>query len=254
MSKHILLYTDDPGTGGVAQYNDMIALGLRAQGYRVTVVQTQSENPLIASQQRAGVRHEWLDYDTVEEFGRTGSDLSQAQAIFPRTQPDLILFSDSYPLSNLAAKEVALQMAIPYVIVVGFVAPYLAQRFGEDVDAEYYLGMLERQYRRAKQVIAVCRENLELLYKLFRLPSDKGRVIHYGRPEHFFSPRDGAMRDRLRKSLKVPTKGVLCFTAARLESVKGFQYQLDAIATLRHTSVWSNLYFCLLYTSDAADE
>lgn len=243
MSKHILLYTDDPGTGGVAQYNDMIALGLRAQGYRVTVAQTQSENPLITSQQQAGVRHEWLDFDTVEEFGRTGSDLSQAQAIFPRTQPDLILFSDSYPLSNLAAKEVALQMGIPYVIVVGFVAPYLVQRFGEGVDAEYYLGMLERQYRRAKQVIAVCRENLELLYKLFRLPSDKGQVIHYGRPEHFFSPRDGAMRDRLRKSLGVPAKGVLCFTAARLESVKGFQYQLDAIATLRHTSVWSNLYF-----------
>ena len=243
MSKHILLYTDDPGAGGVAQYNDMIALGLRTQGYRVTIVQTQSDNPLVTAQQRAGIKHEWLDYDTVKEFGRSVGDSSNAQAIFPSAQPDLILFSDCCPLSNFAAKEVALQLGIPYVIVLGFVAPYLVERFGEGADGEYYLGMLERQYRRAREVIAVCRENLELLYKLFRLPSDKGRVIHYGRPEHFFSPRDGAVRDRLRKEVGVPAKGVLCFTAARLEPVKGFQYQLEAIATLRHTSAWSNLYF-----------
>jgi hypothetical protein len=35
--------------------------------------------------------------------------------------------------------------------------------------------------------VAVSQNNLELLQRGFGLPSDKGQVIHYGRPDHFFT-------------------------------------------------------------------
>lgn len=243
MTKHILLYTDDPGIGGVAQYNHTILLGLVSRGYRVTHVQTRRSNPLLEEQERAGVQHEWLEYDTVKEFGRTFGDPSDAKEIFARTQPDLILFSDSCPISDFAAKEVAMHMGIPYVVVIGFVAPYLARHFGPGVESERYLAMLGRQYEAAQAVVAVSQENLELLYDLFHLPPNKGQVIHYGRPESYFAPRNAEVRDRLRQEVGIPADAIVCFTAARLEQVKGFQYQLDAIAALKETPAWSNLYF-----------
>ncbi|HEY9648842.1 MAG TPA: CmcI family methyltransferase, partial [Chroococcidiopsis sp.] len=243
MTHHILLYTDDPGIGGVAQYNHTILLGLAEQGYRVTCVQTLSDNPLVAEQKQRGIQHEWLYFHTGKEFGRTFSNPADAQEILGKTKPDLIIFSDACPISNFAAKEVAQSLGIPFMVVIGFVAPYLAQHFGEGVNAATYIAMLQRQYEYARAVIAVSQENLGLLHQLFGLPPHKGQVIHYGRPEAYFTPRDTEIRDRLRQEVGIPADAVVCFTAARLEAVKGFQYQLDAIVQLKDSPFWEGLYF-----------
>ena len=175
MSKHLLLYTDDPGLGGVAQYNDAILNGLVALGYQVTCVQSKSDNPLVSSQKELGIQHVWLDFDTTREFGRTLTDQADAQNILTTYKPDFIIFSDCCPLSNFAAKQIAIELEIPYMVVIGFVAPYLAERFTA------YLNELSHQYSQAQAVIAVSNENLSLLHKLFRLPNNKGQVIYYGR-------------------------------------------------------------------------
>jgi predicted O-linked N-acetylglucosamine transferase (SPINDLY family)/SAM-dependent methyltransferase len=234
---HILLYTDDPGSGGVAHYNHNVLLQLVAQGYRVTVAQSRQENPLIVQQRKSGVQHHWLKFDTLQEFGRTLSNAADAEEVLAATSPDLIIFSDCCPLSNFSAKQVAIAHSIPHITVIGFVAPYLAERFAQ------YLPDLAQQYAQAKAVIAVSQENLDLLHQLFQLPHNQGQVIYYGRPEQYFAPRSAEVRDRLRQQVNIPKDAVVCLTTARLEPVKGFQYQLAAIAQLYQTPIWDNLYF-----------
>jgi glycosyltransferase involved in cell wall biosynthesis len=241
MPKHVLLYTDEPGVGGVAQYNHAILLNFIELGYKTTCVQSQVENPLVEQRQQHGVHHEWLPFDTIKRFDRTLTNAEDATTVFQHTQPDLILFSDACPISNFAAKQAAIELNIPYVVVVGFVDPDLAQDF------DFCLNGLAQQYEQAQAVIAVSQENLHLLHQLFRLPEHQGEVIHYGRPVAYFASRDRreALEKRLhlRQELSIPSDAIVCFTAARLDGIKGYQIQLDAIARLKETPLWSNLYF-----------
>lgn len=236
-AKHVLLYTDDPERGGVAHYNHAMLLALVQAGYRVSCVQTQSDGPLVHAQRAAGVTHHWLDYDTGKNFSRTVTDHVTPHHLFESTRPDLIVFSDCCPVSNLAAREAALHLGIPYVVVVGFVASYLAQNFAAQ------LPMLARQYAGAREVVAVSAENLGLLRTRFGLGPNAGQVIHYGRPEKFFSPRNEQTRTRLRAELNIPADAVVCLTAARLSAVKGYGYQLDAARTLTGTPGGDRVHF-----------
>ena len=165
--KHIALYTDDPEFGGVAQYNHSVLLALVAQGHRVTCVQPRSESPLVKAQQAAGVQHEWIGFDAQKEFTRSITDLADAGRIFDKVDPDFILFSDCCPVSNIAARHVAVTRGIPYIVVVNFVAKYLAEKF------KGCLGVLAKQYAYAQAVVAVSQENLDLLRNHFGTRAEK---------------------------------------------------------------------------------
>lgn len=236
-AKHVLLYTDDPDRGGVAHYNHSLLIALARAGYRVSCVQTVSDGPLVAEQRAAGVSHHWLDYDSGRDFVRTVTDELTPRRLFERERPDLIVFSDCCPMSNLAAREMARQLGIPYVVVVGFVGAYLAENFVAQ------LPMLARQYAGAREVVAVSAENLGLLRTRFGLGANQGQVIHYGRPDKFFTPRDEVVRARLRAELHLPADAVVCLTTARLTGVKGFVHQLNAIKRLRTMPAGARLYF-----------
>lgn len=223
---HVLLYTDDPDGGGVAHYNHSLMAGLVAAGFRVTCAQTECAGPLVLQQRALGIRHHWIPYDTKKEFARTLEDTASAGRILEETRPDLVVFSDCCPVSNFAAREAARQTGVPYVVVVGFVGEYLAGRFRE------HLGRLARHYAEARAVVAVSRENLDLLHSHFGLPAEAGTVIHYGRPERFFAPCNEAVRARLRAELRLPKYAVVAFTAARLSRVKGYLYQVAALRQL----------------------
>lgn len=230
MKKHIFLSTQDPGVGGVAQYNHSLLCGLVKLGYRVTCLQPQAFNDSsITHQQNLGIQHLWLEKETVENLFRLFTE--------PGKKPDLIICSNTNPFSNLPIKQIAIQLEIPYIVVEGLVEPHLAENFAE------YLNELSHQYAQAKSVIAVSYDNLNLLHKLFKLPKDKGQVIYYGRPSEYFTASDLSMREHLRQQLGIPSDGVVCFTAARIETRKGYQYQLDAIQQLMHSPVWHQLYF-----------
>ncbi len=237
MSKHILLYSDDPGLGGVAQYNHTLLCGLATLGYKLTCVQSKIPNPLLNYQNELGIEHIWLEFDTTKDTHRTITDASHAQNILEIAKPDLIIFSDTWPLANSGVKRVAIAMGVPYIVVVGYVAPYPGGL------PSAFLNETTELYDQALAVVAVSSENLHLLHDLFGLPVDKGQVIHYGRPPQYFAYSQPSVRERLRQELGIPSDAVVCFTSARLEPVKGYLYQLAAIEQLKNTDIWHSLYF-----------
>jgi glycosyltransferase involved in cell wall biosynthesis len=237
MPQHILLYTDVPETGGVAQSNHAILLGLIDRGYQVTCVQGKSNSALIQQQQQLGIRHEWLPFDPGEDFKRSLINRQEVAAIFEKIQPDLILFSDRCPLSNFAAKQVALHFGAPCIISLDFVAPDLAEKFST------YLRPLAVQFSQVQAVITTSQSALDLLHEQFQLPKHQGQVIYPGRLEPSDRTDHRVERDRLRQELQIPTDAVVCFTAAPIEATQGFEYQLQAIVQLQHSPIWQNLYF-----------
>lgn len=232
---HVLLYTDDPALGGVAQYNHTLLLALARAGYRVTCMQTESDSPLAREQREHGIAHRWVGYDTGKEFARTLTDRASFEQMLGEDRPDFAIFSDCCPLSNLGARQAALDAGVPYMTVVGFVGAYLAKNFAA------YLPQLARQHAAARAVVAVSTENLDLLRRHFGTPESLGEVIHYGRPEQFFQPIDAAVRARLRAELGLPADAVVSFTAARLSAVKGLNLQLAALQALKGSAAYDRL-------------
>jgi predicted O-linked N-acetylglucosamine transferase (SPINDLY family)/glycosyltransferase involved in cell wall biosynthesis/predicted O-methyltransferase YrrM len=230
----ILLYTDDAGIYGVAQHNHAIMLGLIEHGYQVSCIQGYAAHQLVMERIDLGIKHFWLESN---DFAISLNNEAEAQELLEQIKPDLVLFSNCCPLSNFAAKKVAGELNIPYLIIEGFVAKYLADRFSS------YLPELGQQYDRARRVITVSDENLQQLEESFHLAANHGQTIYLGKSANYFQPIALANRSRFRREFGIPDDAVVCFTAARMENVKGFQYQLDAIAKLKDTPTWQNLYF-----------
>jgi glycosyltransferase involved in cell wall biosynthesis len=240
MSKHLVIYSDDPDKGGVAQYNHSLALGLVAAGLRVSIVQTESSGWRVVEQRAHGIQHHWITYDTSKEFPRTLVDTSDAEKAFLALRPDLVLFSDCCPVSNIAARHVAVKGGIPFVIITHFVAPYLAERF------KNCLPVLAGQFAQAVEVIAVSTDNLELLRRMFGLPTGKGTVVFNGVPEKYFAAADPAKRLEVRQRHGISANAIVSVTTARLTQVKGHVFQLHAMQLLKHkhpkvplVSVWA---------------
>ncbi len=237
MSQKILLSTDDPGVGGVAQYNHSILCGLVRCGFTVTSIHPspyhQAYSQLVVDQQEMGVKHLWM------ESSASSKDLDHLKFILRKEleETDLLICSNSNPFSNLLVKQIATEINVPYMIVEGLVEPHLASNFPE------YLEQLFQYYTKARSVIAVSQNNLSLLHKFFKLPKNKGKVIHYGRPLNYFTPRDLSVNKHLRQDFDIPLDAVVCLTSARIEKRKGYHYQLEAIQQFMSTSVWDKLYF-----------
>jgi glycosyltransferase involved in cell wall biosynthesis len=237
----ILLYTDDSGVGGVRQCNHAIICHLAELGYPTVHVHNIEENPLIERERNLGVAQIDLGYHAAIDLTRTLKDFQGAKQIFAQHKPNLIIFSDGWPFSNLAAKQAAIELNIPYIIVLGFIEASCIHFAYED--GVVYSDVVDYQYSQAKEVIAVSQENLQLLRQLFQLPENFGKVIYNGRPSIYFTPKEQLVRDRLRGELDISDDAVVCFTSARMEPIKGYQYQLAAIAQLQPTAIWEKLYF-----------
>jgi glycosyltransferase involved in cell wall biosynthesis len=227
MAKHIALYSDDPDKGGVAHYNHRVAQALVAMGYRVTIVQSRSAHPMIAAREAVGVRHWWMGYDTGAEFVRTITETADPEKAFAELQPDLVMFCDCCPVSNIAAKQVAMRRGLPFVVVVHFVAPYLAQRFAS------CLPVVARQFAAARRVAAVSQENLDQLHHLFGLPRGMGQVVLNGVAPKFFAPRDPERRRALRREHRIADDVIVSLTTARLSPVKLHALQIAAMEYLK---------------------
>lgn len=79
-------------------------------------------------------------------------------------------------------------------------------------------------------------------------------MIYCGRPAAYFQPPDLAVRSRLRQQWSIPDDAVVSFTAARMDIIKGYQYQIGAIKQLKQMPVWEHLYFAWAGTGTLADQ
>jgi glycosyltransferase involved in cell wall biosynthesis len=235
--KHIVLYTDDPEFGGVAHYNHGLLLALVTAGYRVTCVQPFSDGPMVRAQRAVGVSHIWIGYDAKNDFTRSITDAADAHRVLRPLNPDLIYFSDCCPVSSIAAKHVAITQGWPYAIIVHFAAKYLAEKF------KNCLGVIAKQHQQARALIAVSRENLELLRRDFGTPTENGLVIHNGRPAVYFEEPAPELRVKIRSEWGVPADAVVCLSAARITAIKGFQHVLEAAFLLMKSPAWPKLHF-----------
>ncbi|MBD2071196.1 glycosyltransferase family 4 protein [Leptolyngbya sp. FACHB-671] len=239
--KHILLYSDDPGEGGLAQYEHSLVCQLKNLGYQVSNAHGKPLNEKIEREQELGIQQINLGFTSGQDFTRTLKDLGSAENIFREAKPDLIVFSDGWPFSTFAAKQAAIQLGIPYAIVLGFINAECANfSYGDGVD---YTDAVSHHYSQAKALVAVSQENADLIHQIYRIPQSKIQIIHYGRPAKYFEPPDPSIRGKLRQQLGLPDGAIACLTSARLAPVKGHQYLLEAIQQLKQTEVWEKLYF-----------
>ena len=237
---HILFYSDCSGIMGAEQINHLVMRELVTSGYRVTCAQSKASHYLIAERESMGLRHVWLAADNVYDVKnapRQLNDFVEPRTILTSVSPDLVIFGDGCPLSNLTAKLVAIRLGIPYIALVHCVTPVWAKHFAP------YLEKLVAAYEYAATVVTVSQENLDVLCRWFGLPSQKGQVVYNGRPAPFFTAPDPALHRQLRQQLGIPLESVVCFTSARMDFVKGYQHQIEAIKQLRQSDIWSRLYF-----------
>lgn len=249
---HIMLMnTDDPGIGGLAQYDHLILCELAKLGYRVTAVRPQHYNPLVEEEKELGIQQYWLDYSTSKDLPRILRNTQDAETLYQEIKPDFIIFSDGWPYSHFAAKQVAIQQNIPYMMAIGLAMPeHIDFTMGDNVP--YAKGVLY-QYGLARTFNTAAYEHLNILQEKFGLPKDKGNVVYYGRSEKYFAPPNLANRQRLRQEIGIPEDGIMCLTTARLAPIKGHRFQLEAIAQLKHTKIWEKLYFVWAGTGEGSD-
>ncbi len=138
---------------------------------------------------------------------------------------------------TFAAIQTANFLAIPYLVREGAMAPQFLPKDPGFVKA------MRQNYIAARAVIANCQQNLDVIRSHFTLPESLGSVVFNGVAPAFFEPVKPERRRRLRAELGVGEDGVLCFTAAGLEDIKGHDLQLNAIKALKERPEWARLHF-----------
>jgi len=247
-NRTILLYTDESTAGGVAQYNQGLLPAMVAAGWQTFSAQPQNASPMLVEQRALGVQQHFLSYDPCTTFTRSFTDTTDPERIMAEVKPDLVYFSDCCPISNIAAKHVAITRKIPFVVISHSAADYLAQRFPA------CLPTVKQQLAHAREIIAVSQRNLEVLHTCFGLAQNRGHVVLNGRPAAFFKPSDPEVRRRIRAELAIPDDAVLCFTSARFDNAKGYQHQLAAIRQLLAENALGKLYFAWAGIGDLQQE
>jgi glycosyltransferase involved in cell wall biosynthesis len=234
----LLLYSDRSGVYGAERINQQLALAFQYAGFRVAVAQPPGDNPLTQALERAGIIRYDLPVENPYDWQNPAESLINprvAEACFAATAPDLVFFGDGFPFASLAAKHAAIRATIPFLSLVHMVQPAWEREFAP------FLPALAAANAVARQVVAVSAKNLKLVHDHFGLPASKGMVIHNGRPEEFFRPRDAAARHRLRQEWGIAEDDVVAITIGRFDHEKGYDLLLDAMPVLRSAPCWSKL-------------
>jgi len=155
-AKHspVLFQSDWPDHPDLERYRLAISQQLAAADHILTCLVLQPQ---------AGFNQRSLPYNPQTEFHLGMGDRASFEQLINETQPKLIIFGDACPLSNFAAKQVARDRRIPYVVVIASADPVVAKNFAP------CLPDLAELYSNARQVMLLATEIQPILQQHFGL-------------------------------------------------------------------------------------
>jgi glycosyltransferase involved in cell wall biosynthesis len=181
---------------------------------------------LVKLRTEAGISHELLAATLGGDMSRSMVERVPEAALIGKVAPDAILFACGTPFDGLAAREVAVFLGVPYIVVEGAADPAFA------VGRTAFLPKLATLYEHAREVVAFSGKLLEVLRHNFGLANKKGQVLWPGRPERFFDRINHEIRRQLRHELGIAPHQILVLTLARLTAAKGINELLDAASRM----------------------
>lgn len=228
--KRILIYTDCSGIHGVEQNTMLLIEELLDRGYDVHYAHPGGDNFLIQKQKRIGVRHFRLGEDDIYNLKRTPrafTAFEEPERVIGEIGPRMIFFANGCPYSNLTAQETALKRCIPYISNIHCLNEEWFEQYG------MYTERLVNVLQHARKVIAVSKNNLERLQYHLRWGAKNEMVIYNGRPPAYFKEKNETVRQQVRARYNIPEEAIVSFTAARMEYVKGYHHQIEAMRELK---------------------
>lgn len=238
--KRILFYTDCSGIHGVQQNTMLLMEELLDRGYDVHCAHPGGDNFLIQKQKRIGVRHFRLGEDDIYNLKRTPRAFTayeEPERVIGEIDPRMIFFANGCPYSNLTAQETALRRSIPYISNIHCLNEAWFEQY------RMYTERLVNVLRHARKVIAVSKNNLERMRYHLRWGSKNEMVIYNGRPPAYFKEKNETVRQQVRARYNIPEEAIVSFTAARMEYVKGYHHQIEAMRDLKRSPFQKKLFF-----------
>lgn len=217
----VLIYCDDPGTGGTSINASVLGEDLARQGFNVSVAAHGDWASHVID-----VTSYNLDYNHQRFSAKSMLSRNEPERIFLCARPDLILFCDCAVDSSLAAKAVCRDWGIPYIIQTNYVSAAHLSRLGSR------LASIGEAMHGAEVVVAVSTENLQLLRQAFGLSEPRSCVIYNGRPQYWFASAAIGQRNEVRAAWGITSEDVVCLTVARYEPRKGYRHLLEAASIL----------------------
>lgn len=217
----VLIYCDDPGTGGTSVNASVLGEGLVGLGFVVSLAAYGQWASKLAP-----VTVYDLDYDPQRFAAKTMSSRNEPESILLRARPDVVIFCDCAVESSLAAKAVCRDWGIAHIIQTNYVSAAHLSRLGSR------LAPCGEALGAAGAVAAVSTENLQLLRQAFGLSWQRSGVIHNGRPPCWFEPAAAGRRETVRAAWGISPRDVVCLTVARYEPRKGYRHLLEAASAL----------------------
>lgn len=247
MRLRVLIYCDDPDSGGTAASTHQLALGLAGRGYRVTCSLTRNDPARIEERARAGIEHAFIPYDTIQHYYLATRDRAFPAAVFQAVEPDLVLFADSTPESTLIAKDVAAGLGIPFLTVKHMVLPDNPATASPGIRA-----LIRRSCELARRVVTVSEATRTQLCREFDIAPAHTAIIPNSRPAVFFEPPSAENREALRREWSIPAEAFVVMTVGGVSRLKGVDIALNAVRRLVHEHGLTDLVFVWVGDGDPA--
>jgi glycosyltransferase involved in cell wall biosynthesis len=239
----ILVHTDDCSAGGTMLNSHLLALALKARGHAVAFAAPAGHPKFLADQRIAAAIAE-NDYAMTREGATVDTsitDRDEPARLFEALRPDVILFSAHAPHSLLAAKQEAIERALPFVTLFNYVPP--ATKLP---NSDLYRAMSGATINRAAVNVAVSADNRAILRDAMGAEADRLVVVHYGRPDRFFGPRHAPSRAQIRERLAVESDETMVLSVGEICLRKGHDIIAGAMRGLARQGRLSGLRFVWL--------
>lgn len=227
MSIDIVVSSDAGAGGGAEQWLVAVAGGLTGAGYRVVVAHPDDGPALPMRLEAVRVAHRTRSFDRLQEDGARSNGLvghHEHVALFRELAPAMVVFSDSTPTANIAAKEAAMGLGIPYISVVhlGAIHP--------DVDLSAIRPRLGTVFAQSVRVIGVSSHTVDQVRSFTGLPLPNATVIFNGVGEKYFAAAEGRVSSR--QALDMADDVVAGISVGRVDSHKGYALMVEALSRI----------------------